>query len=290
MTRLTPWLRRIALAPLALSVAATPAVPAEPDGALGSVRPAREVLLRPQIEGVLADVRVAEGQRVSAGEVLAVVDDAAQRAHVEAARLRASGTAARDKASVALAQAAGQLARTRSAHGQDAAQDWELDEAQAAHAVAEAEYRLTDQALALAAAELRAAEALLDRHALRAPFDAAVLRAHVDRGATVGRQDVVFELADLSALEADVFVPAAWLGHLRIGEPAALAAGVPVGRPLAGTVAHVDPRIAAGSGRVRCVITIDNADLALPSGFEVRVSPPAGTDPAGADPAVASAE
>ena len=241
--------------------------------AVGSVSPAREVALHPQVDGLLREVRVAEGQRVAAGEVLAVVDDRAQRARTDAARLRASTTAGVDKARVALTQAADRLTRTRAAHDQQAAETWELEQAVAAHDVAAADLALAEQAHELAVAELAAAEALLDQHTLRAPFDAVVLAVHADAGATVSRGGAVVELADLAELEAEAFVPAAWLASVEPGQAVTLRAESPVGRTLAGTVTHLDPRITPGSGKVRCTVSIDNADLTLPSGFQVTLAP-----------------
>ena len=234
----------------------------------GIAQPGRQAALHPAVGGVLSEVAV-EGDRVSAGDVLARVDDAVAAAQVRAARLRAAATADRDRAAIAQEQARRVLERTRAAAADGAAEDWEVREAQVAHALAEAALRGEDERLALAAADLTAAEAALDRHALRAGFDGEVVRVAREAGASVAPGEAVLELADLTTLRAEVYLPATTT--FDVGSTRTLRTSLASAPSVEARVVYVDPRIDPASGRRRCVFEIANPDRRLPSGFEVTV-------------------
>ncbi|WP_046110969.1 MdtA/MuxA family multidrug efflux RND transporter periplasmic adaptor subunit [Aquincola tertiaricarbonis] len=68
--------------------------------ALGTVTPSATVTVRPQVSGVLTEVRFKEGQMVKAGEVLAVIDPRP----LELALMQAQGQRQRDEAQLQLAR------------------------------------------------------------------------------------------------------------------------------------------------------------------------------------------
>lgn len=68
--------------------------------ALGTVTPSATVTVRPQVSGVLTEVRFKEGQMVKAGEVLAVIDPRP----FELALMQAQGQRQRDEAQLQLAR------------------------------------------------------------------------------------------------------------------------------------------------------------------------------------------
>ncbi len=234
MRRSAPALLLPAAAVLALLFplpSASAETPASPVGPVGVVRPSREVVLKASTAGVLAEVLVAEGQRVEAGQPLARMDDAVQAARVAAARVRASATADADELAAAAAATRRELTRTREASATGAAPAWELEAAETALTIAEARHAAALQRRELAAAELAVEEALLARHRIIAPFTAVVLAVEADAGASLTPADPLLRLAALDPLEATVHVPVSHhraLGPDRVGtevEAAADAAG-----------------------------------------------------------------
>lgn len=204
--------------------APTPGVVAGP----GLVEPKSETIrVSAQVGGKLAQVLVDEGDRVAAGQVLAVLinDDLRARVASAQAELRAREADARRVANGArgeerrqagaeVRQAEADVEHARADHTR-AAQLFEervisraemdrveqtlrvasarLDALRERHALVEAEAREEDRTraaadVALAAARLREAEAMYEKTFVRSPIDGVVLRRHARAGESVSTQ------------------------------------------------------------------------------------------------------
>jgi HlyD family secretion protein len=186
-----------------------------------------EVRVSAQVGGRLQAVLVEENDRVTAGQVLATIDNAEYRARVASAeatlRLREAearkvhnGARAQERrdaeAAVREAEAVGDNAMTDVARRRDLYRDAvisraEMDNAEQAFKVARAkqdsarerlslvdagareeDHARADAEVALARAALDEAHALLEKTFLRAPIDGVVLRRHRRAGETVSTQ------------------------------------------------------------------------------------------------------
>jgi HlyD family secretion protein len=231
-------------------------------GALGRVEPASRILrlsAAPSQEGARIDrMLVTEGQRVEAGQVLAEfsdaeIKDAAQQqadAQLAQARARLDRTRAAGRPSEIAAQRAriDALANAESSARREAERAERLERTGAgAEAVAERARFFANRAraerieaeatletllrprpedLALAEAELAAAEAALTRARaeaalarLRAPIAGTVIRVIARSGERAGA-DGVLEIADLSRMDIVADVYETDLPRLRLGAPA----------------------------------------------------------------------
>ncbi|WP_165943260.1 efflux RND transporter periplasmic adaptor subunit [Roseicella aquatilis] len=243
---------------------AIPALQAEPVGvgALGRVEPASRIRKLNQPGGFnvarLDRLFVQEGERVEAGQILAVFADAAQK---DAAVAQAEASARQARASLARIRAAGrpeeieaQRARITALRNAEASATREAQRAEALlpsgagniataernrfaasraaaeRAEAEAELlrlsRPRPEDVAVAEAELAAAEAAVTRaradaglSRIVAPIAGTVLKVHARPGDQVGA-DGVLDLADLSALDVVADVYETDLPRLRPGAPA----------------------------------------------------------------------
>lgn len=117
------WLRPSAADPAADPVTATATVDTQRDtvSATGTVAPARRADLRFAVDGEVAEVRVAEGDTVTAGQVLATVDDellaadaTAAAAELDAARARLDDQTAAGASDTQLAAAQAEVAAATS--------------------------------------------------------------------------------------------------------------------------------------------------------------------------------
>ena len=235
----------------------------------GVTRAGWQIELRAGVAGTLSRV-AAEGDRVSAGDEVARVDDAVARAQLAAAENRANRRAAVERAGVDEQRAKRRLDRVRAAVAEGSAQEWELREAEADHAAAAAAVREAGEVVRGAEAEVAVARAALARHALIAARAGEVVRVHAEAGAWVAERDVVAEVADLSTLRADLFVDSGHAATLNVGDRRWLVRP-DSGAAVAATVEYVDPRLDPASGRRRCVFIIANRDRRLPAGFEVAL-------------------
>jgi len=237
----------------------------------GPTRPQALAALAPQADGVVREVAVAEGDRVRRGDLLLALDDALQQARIALAEAAAANEAELRQARVTLAEAAAVLERTAAAAGRGAAGEWEVRQARARVELARAGVESAEEKRRLEARRLDVERASAEQQKLRAPFDGVVTRVDVVAGATVSRGDRPVTVADLSVLEAVLYLPASAWPKLRLGAAYPLALAAPVEREVTATLRSIDPVLDAASGRFRAVFTIANPDLALPAGMEAAL-------------------
>jgi RND family efflux transporter MFP subunit len=201
----------LALSPLWLAVPAwadAPAVPVAPvamrpvgqgvelDGTLQAVK---QSTLSAQASGRIAQLLVKAGDRVRAGQLLAVIDDRVTQAGVAQAQ---AGVA---QAQAQLAQADNQLKRTRELHAQGFVAQAALDAAEAQFKAAAAG---TDQARA-GATQSGLAQGYTR---LTAPYDGHVLATHVEAGDLAAPGVPVLTVYAPQPLRAITHVPASRAG------------------------------------------------------------------------------
>ncbi len=254
---------------LLLLFAAAPAVAQEGERIIrGPTRPAQVALLGTLQEGVVQTIEVAEGARVRRGDVLLRLLDDVQKARIGLSRASAEAEGELRQAQVQAAEAEAVLGRTQAAATRGAATEWEVrqararaDAARAAVQAATDRRRVEQQKLEL---ELVALETLL----IRAPFDGTVTKVDTTPGSTLSRTDRPLTVADLSSIEAVLYLPAEAWPRLRIGKSYHLELSSPVDRTVDARLRHVDPVLDAASGRFRTVFVIDNPSSELPAGTE----------------------
>ena len=234
------------------------------------VMPRRQVTLKAEVGGRLEVEAMAEaGERVEAGQVLARLDDAEQRAVVAAARLEAEQAAAIERTRQVLEEMQIRLDQADDMFSRGAGSEYEVRQARVQHSLAEIDVALAEREQESAARRLAVEEARLSRYRFEAPFAGRVLRVVSRGGQTVEAGDEVLVLAALDELEAAMSLPVRWYDRVEAGGAYRLMAGPPVGRALVGQVRHIDPLIDAASGTFRVVFRIDNGDGGLPAGFVV---------------------
>jgi RND family efflux transporter MFP subunit len=218
--------------------------------------PDRDAQVAAQVPGRLSRVLVREGDRVTRGQPLARIDDAAL---VDQAKQAAAQLAkARTESGLAA------VSRTRIQrvfeHGIAARQ--ELDDAEARLANARA-----SESESTAAAEI--ANRQLDRATVRSPLDGVVLRVLRKTGELVDGTPAipVVEVGDPSQLEIVTSATAGDLVKLRVGSAAAIELPALPGLAVSGTVSAVSPAVdrATGLGVVRVALSA-SAGAAPPIG------------------------
>jgi len=260
--------RALLLSPLAL---AAPARAEDDTHVRGPIRPHRLAALGPQSDGVVAEVAVGEGARVRRGDLLIRLADEVQAARVGLARAAAEAEGELRQAAVNRDEALTVWERTRIAASRNAATETELRQARARYEIARAAAEAAEERRGIERRRLELELAAQDQLTIRAPFDGLVTRLDTVAGATLTRADRPVTVADLSVLEAVLFLPAIAWPLLRAGAQVPLAITAPFERTVAARLRHADPVMDAASGRFRAVFTIDNAALALPAGVEAEL-------------------
>jgi multidrug efflux pump subunit AcrA (membrane-fusion protein) len=245
----------------------------------GSFVAREEVLVTAEIDGLaIVEVLAEEGDRVRAGQVLArlnretldvqLAQNAAQIARAEAGVAQTRSQIAEAQANVT--QANQSLARARSLAPSGATSQEVLDQRTAAARASEARLQAATQALALAEADKRVAEAQrrdiqlrLARTEVRSRAAGTVSRRAARLGQMVGGAgDPLFRIISDGAIELEAEVPETTLARLKPGQPALVEAA---GRDeaLTGRVRLVSPEITRQTrlGRVRIALERDDVPI-----------------------------
>ena len=237
--------------------------------ATGRVMNLSRVQVGSEVAGVVLERRVQEGDRVSAGDVLAVLradDLQAQLRQAQAALAlleqsnRPQAQAALRQAEVQLAQAQRETARRKTLLDQQLIARETYEQAAQAEAVARAgaeRARLSVQALAdgspeqmQAREQVAAARAALDKAQIRAVADGVVLSRNAEPGDAVQPGTVLFELASDGPTELRVPIDEKNLQVLAVGQPAQCVADAYPGQPFAATVSLIAPAVDSARGAV----------------------------------------
>lgn len=236
----------------------TPAV-AEPVGAKlllpGVVEsdPARTAAVLTPLSGRVRELRVALGDRVTAGQVVAVIDspDLAQAYDDD------------DKAAEALRLTAKNLERQEGQHKIGAASDRDLDQARSDHAQAAAEYARTQT-------RLRAVGASTEHDgrsrtlAVRAPFAGSVTALAIAPGNMVNDPtQPIMTIADLSTIWVTALVAEKDIALVAKGQEALVTLAAEPGQVLKGQVLFVSDVVESDSHRNKLRIAFANPDHRL---------------------------
>ena len=204
--------------PAAVADAAPPvpgakSVPAGSLVASGYVVARRQATVAAEVTGRLIEVRVEEGQKVTRGEVLAVLEPTLAQADVSGARARAAA------ADADLAEAERILTRTRELARQGFASNTTLTAAQSRYDVALAQRNA-------ARSDAQRASAQLSRYEIRAPFDGVVTNKAAQPGEIISPMSAgggftrtgVCTIVDMASLEIEVDVSEAYIAQVSEGQ------------------------------------------------------------------------
>jgi membrane fusion protein (multidrug efflux system) len=158
---------------------------------VGTIRADEQIELRSEVSGVLREIHFAEGSLVAKGQLLLQIDDAEFVAERDRARHRT------------------ELAHLREARQQDLLTQG---------LTSQEEYDLALSQLNVLEAELRLAEAELEKTQIRAPFRGVVGLRSVSRGAALTPQTRIARLQKIDSVKVEFSVPASHAGRVRVGE------------------------------------------------------------------------
>lgn len=212
------------------------------------------------------------GDRVRAGQVLAVIDDAAAREAVRQAQAALQiAEANREQREAALRVARTEAARTQQLFDKKLVAEQEQESMQATLASAQAQLRLAEAQIEQARANLSSANLQLANTRVRAPFSGVVGKRFLDRGAFATANRSVFTLVDLSTIKTIVSLPDKDAVYVRPGQPTTVTTELLPGEVFQGRVARVAPLINPETGSTEAEVEISNPKGLLRPGMLVRV-------------------
>jgi len=220
----------------------------------GSLAPLAQATVKSKVSGVVLETTVQEGMNVAAGQVIARLDAADQRARV------AQQQAALDEAAARLA-----LARKNNANSQALLKQNYIS--QSSYDATQNGVELAQAALDAARAQLQLARIALADATIRAPLSGAVSKRYVQAGDKVAPDSPVLGIVDLRQLMLEARVPASDIPRVKAGQQVRFKVDGYGERAFEGKVARISPTTVDGSRSMLVYVSVDNADGALRGGM-----------------------
>jgi RND family efflux transporter MFP subunit len=140
-------------------------------------------------------------------------------------------------------------------------------QAQANETGVKAQAQGTQAKVECARAQLEEAEVALRDSALKAPFDAVVVKRSIEVGTLVGTGTGAFTLADTTSVKAVFGVPALMVPRLQVGRPLTLSFEALPGAEFHGPITRISPAADAKSRVFDVEVTLPNPQDQLKIGF-----------------------
>ena len=209
----------------------------------GVVEPIRTVSVNSQLATTVRSLLAEEGDRVSAGTVLARLEDAELAVELESAR-----------AALEAARAAFERA----------------EQLREREVITLPEYERDRTALAAAEAVHRRLQTRVGYATVRSPISGVVTAKHIEAGDVVGAQTPLFDVADVSTLVVPIGVSELDVGQLAAGDTVELSLDALPDRPLSGRIRRVFPSADPTTRLVPVEVALQPGSQARP-GYLARV-------------------
>ncbi|MEZ6059048.1 MAG: efflux RND transporter periplasmic adaptor subunit [Planctomycetaceae bacterium] len=241
-----------------LAAAPSPVFGQEDSRIEGFTEPYADLRLAAAEMGTVAEVAAREGDQVSAGQLLASLDDAVLKAALEVARAGMQSVGALNSAMADLKIRKTELEKLTELRERNHASQQEVDRVAGEIAVAEARVQAVREELEIKRLEFERIKAQLGQRQIRTPISGVVVEVFKDQGEFVSPTDpVVARVVQLDPLLVVFSIPVEHRGAvskgqsvpMQIGTSAAVAEGI---------VEYVSPAADASSGTVRVKVKLPN--------------------------------
>jgi RND family efflux transporter MFP subunit len=234
----------------------------------GNLEPESQATVRAEVGGAVLQTHAEQGDRVTAGQELARIDDSALRESELAAR--SAVTNAQNASDLAKRQVDRNEALLKA--GAIAERDLELVRNQ---------YTAAEAQLANAKAQLANAQKQLSKATIVAPFSGSVSARQVSAGDIVQMGTALYTIVNPSTMRLEASVPADQLSAVRIGAPVDFSVNGYPGRQFTGHVTRINPVADPTTRQVRIIVSLPNTSGVLVGGLfadghaasEVRTAP-----------------
>lgn len=252
-----------------------------------NLRARRDIEVMSRVEGIVKQLLVEEGDFVSEGQTLCVLDDtdlqinltltkqqlAQARIQLEQSKIE------QDKWVTQISNTKSELQRQETALKEQLVSEQEVaqlryqlddqthDERSAASRVRELGHRVDELE-----AQIQQANLEISRTKIAAPFGGYITERQVELGQTVRTQQQLFQLAAFSPLYADVHLSEQETGLIRPGQEAKILLGVDERGQATGNVARISPIVDGSTGTVKVTVELRPVDREFRPGAFVRVN------------------
>jgi len=212
---------------------------------VGTIEAIEEVTVVSEINAAVIDIPFTEGSQISKGELIAQLDDLQLAAEVT-------------RAEALHAQSLTTYNRVKKVVEQKAGTPQDLDDALASLKVAEANLKL--------------AQARLDKTRIVAPFSGMIGSRKVSVGSFLLTGDAIAELANLNEIRINFSAPERYLSELKRGSEVFVYSPVYPGHEVKGKIIAIEPIIDQNTRTARIVARVQNPGLKFRPGMSANVT------------------
>ena len=212
--------------------------------AVGTLNSNESVVITAEIAGRIGEISFKEGHKASGGQVLVRLD----RSILQAQRDRAEASLTLSKANHDRAQILLRDEAISQRKWEEARAQWSLDEA-----------------------NLRLAQAQLDKTVLRAPFDGVLGLRHVSTGEYVQPGQSIVTLDDTDPIKIDFGLPEVYSGGLWAGQTVQVQVDAAPGRTFSGRVYAIAPTVDPQGRNLMVRAEVPNRDGSLRPGMFAQI-------------------
>jgi membrane fusion protein (multidrug efflux system) len=213
--------------------------------AVGTIEAIEEITVVSEINAMVVNIPFTEGSQIKKGELIAQLDDSQLAAEVSSAE-------------ALYAQSLATYNRVKKVVEQKAGTPQDLDDALASLKVSEANLKL--------------AQARLDKTRIVAPFNGMVGSRRVSVGSFLRTGDAITELANLNEIRINFSAPERFLSDLKRGSEVIVFAPVYPGHKVKGRIIVIEPIIDSDTRTVRIVAKVQNPGQKFRPGMSANVS------------------
>ncbi|MGQ9632270.1 MAG: efflux RND transporter periplasmic adaptor subunit [bacterium] len=212
----------------------------------------RQIDVLAKVSGLISQILVEEGDKVSAGDILARLDQRDVQLEVKQAEARFEN---------------------------DRRIFEQTSELMKRNAVSKEEYERQKYQLEVSRVQLEAAKIKLEHTEIRSPIDGIITDRYIDLGDTVGSGQKAFSVGDFDPLLAKIHIPEREIGKVKVGQSVNITAESAPGEEFEGVVSRISPIVDPGSGTIKMTVEISRSKNILKPGMFVSVRLPTETHP-----------
>jgi membrane fusion protein, multidrug efflux system len=220
----------------------------------GSVRPVLQAMVKSKVSGEISRVYVREGERVTAGQVLASIDTSDLKARHD----NQLAMVAESRAKLDLAKKNEQ--NNRALLAKNFISQTAFDSVASGLEVSESNYKSMIAQAAITQRALADAE-------VRAPFTGIVAKRAVNVGEKITVDAPIMHIVDLSRMELEAAVPVSDIPSIKVGQEIVFKVDGFNEREFKGKIERVNPAVEAGSRSISIFVALPNSDGALKGGM-----------------------
>ncbi len=273
-----------AATPAAVSVRITSPTPSSADSGasnasgniLSVLTVEHEVDVRAQREGIVQQIGVEEGQKVTAGEILGRLDDRSLQMELQKAQsdLLVAQNNLKYKEAEHQAKEAN-LRRQDLLRQAGLSSEADLEEAQFEAKATEFDAESCKALVKSSEAQIQSLKFDVEQTQFRAPFSGIVVRRYVRQGQNVAKDDSGFRISQLEPLQVHVQVPEGPVGRPKIGTGTQIFEVADPSHSYSGRIVKVSPTVDPASDSYDVTMQLIGPGLsALSPGMAVRVAWP----------------